>query len=359
VAASVPAIDRSAKVIVLGYHRFVKKVRHPSTEITAHDFEKQMQTLKDEGITVIPLKQFLAWRLGEEDIPHESAIITIDDGYDSAYTVAWPILRKLGYPFTLFLYTDYIAGGPKAGGASLSWEQVAEMRDAGVGIQSHTVSHADLRRKRHKGKDYEKWLWNELNGSKEMLERRLGIRVTALALPYGRYDAHVQEVAVKAGYELVFTVYGEKLSFDTPVNALGRYMIEANRPETFASAIKFDRVSGGIVGNARTTLDPASINPQPNDGATITEREPLISADLTSFGPVEAGSVAMRLSGVGLLPVKFNPVTHLATCKPANPLVPDHYTVIVSAKVAGRAMETRWKFSIVSASPSAVAKGSP
>jgi peptidoglycan/xylan/chitin deacetylase (PgdA/CDA1 family) len=67
-----------------------------------------MQTLKDNGITVIPMADFLAWRRGEKGIPEKAAIISIDDGYLSGYTVAWPILKKFGYPFTMFIYTDYI-----------------------------------------------------------------------------------------------------------------------------------------------------------------------------------------------------------------------------------------------------------
>jgi hypothetical protein len=52
------------------------------------------------------LKDFLAWRRGEKNIPARSAIITLDDGWNSTYETAWPILRKFGYPFTLFVYTD-------------------------------------------------------------------------------------------------------------------------------------------------------------------------------------------------------------------------------------------------------------
>ena len=140
-----PAVDHSAQVIVLGYHRFVDKVRHPDTEITPAEFEAQMQALKDQGIAVISMDDFLAWRHEQKSLPSRCAIITIDDGYNVGYTVAWPILKNFGYPFTMFIYTDYVRGGPKSGGGSITWEQLAEMRDAGVSIQSHTVSHPDLR----------------------------------------------------------------------------------------------------------------------------------------------------------------------------------------------------------------------
>ncbi len=237
-----PAVDHSAQIIVLGYHRFVDKVRHPDTEITPAEFEAQMQALKDQGITVISMEDVLAWRREQKSIPPRSALITIDDGYNVGYTVAWPILKKFGYPFTMFIYTDYVRGGPKSGGGSMTWEQLAEMRDAGVSIQSHTVSHPDLRRKKAGATQasYDDWLWNELHGSKAMLEEKLGINVTALALPYGLANDHVREVAAKVGYEMGFTVNGEKVGFSTPMEALGRYVVQANQPKLFKVATIFE-----------------------------------------------------------------------------------------------------------------------
>jgi len=85
----------------VGRYRFVEKVRHPDTEITPGGFETQMQTLSDDGVTVISLKDFLAWRRGERNIPAKSTILTIDNGYNSAYDVAWPILKGFGYSLHL------------------------------------------------------------------------------------------------------------------------------------------------------------------------------------------------------------------------------------------------------------------
>ena len=100
-----PVVDQTAQVLVFGWHRVVDKVRRPDTEITPRDFEKQMQELKDHGITVIGMQDLLAWKRGEKSIPPRCAILTLDDGWKSQYEVGWPILKKFGYPFTLFIYT--------------------------------------------------------------------------------------------------------------------------------------------------------------------------------------------------------------------------------------------------------------
>src|SRR3954471_2967645 len=97
-------VDQTAQVIIFCYHRLVDKIRYPGTEIRPADFEAEMKALKDHGITVIGMQDFLAWRRGEKNIPARSAIVTFDDGWKSQYDIAWPIMKKYGYPFTLFIY---------------------------------------------------------------------------------------------------------------------------------------------------------------------------------------------------------------------------------------------------------------
>ena len=135
----------------------------------------------------------------------------------------------------------------------MSWEQLGEMRDAGVDIQAHSVTHQDLRKppydrlaKRRLGQnEYEPWLENEVAGSKQTIEQKLGVKVNCFAVPYGFYNEHVKEIAMKAGYEALFTVYGQKLTYGSPTDSLGRYMIEANKPKVFAEAVNFSGMATG------------------------------------------------------------------------------------------------------------------
>ncbi len=341
------AINRNAQVIVLGYHRVMDQA-HGASDISKADFEAQMQQLKDQGITVIPLHDLLAWKRGEKDIPARSAVITMDDGWKSQYENAWPILQKYGYPFTLFVYTDYVKGGPKSGGQSLTWEQIAEMRDAGADIGGHTISHKDLRGKKGAAPtpDYDAWLWNELNGSKQIIEQRLGVKVEALALPFGFYNAHVQEVAKKAGYDAVFTVYGQKINHGSRNDALGRYMIEPGKPKIFASAINFG--AGGPVTTAEPVAEfaPRTLSTLPADNATITDPRPVIQANLSEFGDVDPASLSMRVSSLGAVNAKYDPATKTYTFQPPRKLLDNRYTVIVMGKAKDKRVEARWGFTV-------------
>ncbi|MBV9491653.1 MAG: polysaccharide deacetylase family protein [Verrucomicrobia bacterium] len=347
-AAATPSpaavVDRNAKVMVLCYHRFEDKPRD-TLAISPAEFRSQMQALKDSGISVISMKDFLAWRRSERSIPLKSCVITIDDGFVSGYTVAWPILKEYGYPCTLFIYTSYIG----AGGKSITWNQLAEMRDAGVDIESHTISHRDLRHA-PKGQDYQAWLHNEIYNSKAILEEKLGIKVSVFAFPYGTHNEAVRKTAMEAGYEALFTVYGQHMGIDAQADQLGRYAVESKQPNIFKAALDFGPDSDSGSGPVTMQLAAASMLTQPLNDEHISNLKPTIKANLASMGDVEPGSVEMRVSGFGLVPAQYDAKTKLVTYAFTQNLVPRTYTVIVAAKAGGRRVETRWNFTVDGAS---------
>jgi hypothetical protein len=109
-----------------------------------------------------------------------AAIITID--VDTFQGTKWRgrFSKNSAIPLPCSFYTDYIKEGPKFGGQSISWNQLAEMRDSGVDIESHTVSHGSLNARKGKtNEQYLTWLKSEIAGSKEMLEKNLGIQISS------------------------------------------------------------------------------------------------------------------------------------------------------------------------------------
>lgn len=355
------SINKSAAAIALCYHNIEDSPKMRALTISTAEFARQMQALKDNGFTVIGMQDFLAWRRGERDIPAKSAIITIDDGWISTYDNAWPILKKFGYPFTVFIYVNYV----NSGGKSMTWDQLAELRDAGVDIQSHTFTHGDLRSPfRPRSVDaktmaiikndvatlgLEGWMRKEIAGSKQELEKQLGIKVNVLAYPFGNFNQKVRELVKDAGYEAAFTVYGQQLRHGSPpIDLLGRYAVDASKPQIFyADALKM--VGGGLTGPAAPVanvaqLAAASMITQPMEGETISNDTPLISANLAAMGAVEPASVEMRVSGMGLVPAKYDPATKTVSYQVTQKLRDKDYSVILSARVQGKRVETRWTF---------------
>ncbi|MGA3171573.1 MAG: polysaccharide deacetylase family protein [Chthoniobacteraceae bacterium] len=364
VPAAATAINKSAAVIVLLYHRFEEHPRkNDSLAVTPEEFDKEMGEIKDAGFTVIPMQAFLAWRMGDKNIPAKSCIITIDDGYLSGYDTAWPILKKYSYPFTMFVYINYI----NSGGKSISWDQLAEMRDAGVDIESHTYSHSYLE---HPGygvdattrakveKDIqalgrEGWLHKEIFDSKKTLEQQLGIKVIAFAYPYGSgsNNPHIRELVKEAGYDLAFNVYGRRNGYTFPsFDQIGRYAIGgADAAKIFSDAMKM--VGGGEGGvpytePAYAELAAASMVTQPAEGSTISNTTPTIKANLATMGAIDPGSVKMRISGLGLVQATYDPVTRIVSYTVTTPLAKDTYYVFLDATLNGKQAETKWSFNV-------------
>jgi peptidoglycan/xylan/chitin deacetylase (PgdA/CDA1 family) len=347
-----PAIDLNAQVVIFGYHRFVNSIKHPDTEITPEAFEAQMKELKDKGVSVIGMQDFLAWKRGEKAIPARAAIVTLDDGWKSQYDVAWPILKKYGYPHTMFIYTEGVRGGHYGGGEAVSWEQLAEMRDAGIDIQAHSETHPDLRKpydkiakKKLSPPEYEQWLENEIGRSKRTLEEKLGIKVNCFAVPYGNINDRVRDVAKKEGYEAVFTVYGQRLVYNAPNNSLGRYLIEANKPKVFSEAVNF---SGATSGGAApvTEVGGSELSTQPANGETVKTALPLIKANLASMGPLDSGTVQMRVSGLGLVPATYDAKAQTIAYQVTQRLRDKTCTVFITAKSGDKKVEAHWAFTI-------------
>ena len=62
-------------------------------------------------------------------------------------------------------------------------------------IGSHSESHPYLTRITDSNT-----LWNEINGSKQILQDHLGITVNEFAYPFGLYDPAIVGLVQKAGY---------------------------------------------------------------------------------------------------------------------------------------------------------------
>lgn len=121
-------------------------------------------------------------------------LVTFDDGLVDNYTNAWPILKEKGLKAHFFIIVSKI-GVP----GYMNWEQIRELKDGGMIIGSHGMTHRILTELKDKDLD------DELVESKKILEDKLGQAVDYLSLPRGFYDKRVIEMAKKSGYKAVFT----------------------------------------------------------------------------------------------------------------------------------------------------------
>ncbi len=192
-------------VPILCYHNF-NPVKPGSMNLTPQTFEDQLKWLKQNGFTVIPLKEAVAYLQGQRDsLPPKSVVITLDDGWQSQYTYILPIAKKYNIPVTLFIYPETISEGKHA----MTWDELKSLQQTGLfDIESHTYSHPNFKQeKKHRSAaGYETFVQNELVNSKKILEEKLGTKITLLAWPFGIYDDYLQQQATKAGYTMAFSI---------------------------------------------------------------------------------------------------------------------------------------------------------
>ncbi len=216
-----PQEEKVIKVPILLYHHITDEAFSGGNEISLispYDFRLHMTALKVH-YTPISLRQYYEYVTctdGSVTIPDKPVIITFDDGYLSNYEIAYPILKELEIPATIFVVTDTVgemAGGGKVNYSHFTWEQAKEMEDSGfIDIQSHTASHKALATV-----DYSS-LVTELRKSKYTIEKNLGKECDMIAFPYGSYTDEVKAAAKSAGYKLQTLVDDKSTEEDFQVN---------------------------------------------------------------------------------------------------------------------------------------------
>lgn len=192
-----PAIAADHAVILM-YHN-VSSETPPSTSVTPEMFESHMRYLEQNGYRVMPLMNILQRLLAGETLPESSIAITFDDAYKSVYTQAWPSLAKRGWPFSVFVTTNYIGDGNNH---FMSWDNLREISHYGAEIGNHSRSHPHLVR-RYKNESSAHWkqrVTEEVTAAQHKLQAEIGDPIPAFAYPYGEFSSELKTLLVDLGY---------------------------------------------------------------------------------------------------------------------------------------------------------------
>jgi peptidoglycan/xylan/chitin deacetylase (PgdA/CDA1 family) len=159
-------------------------------------FERLVRALGAGGYRVMRLADAAAVLRSGGTLPERPLVITFDDGYRSVYQAAFPLLRALAMPATVFLAVGDAEEGSRCGAGDaktrlpsmegrpmLSWGEIREMQRGGISFGAHTLTHPDLTRLPPASVE------REMAASKAVLEEMLGEPVAGFAYPFGRYDA--------------------------------------------------------------------------------------------------------------------------------------------------------------------------
>lgn len=204
-----PASATSSAVVIM-YHRFGEG-EYPSTNTTLEQLDTHIAELKSGRYTVLPVAEIISRVIAGNDLPDRTVGITIDDAYRSVYTAAWPKFKAAGLPFTLFASTAHLDGGSAR---HMTWAQLREMHQAGVGVGHHTVSHL------HMARADTARIEQEITAAHARFEAELGYRPGLFAYPYGEASSSVIAMIEKAGFAAAFGQHSGVIG-----NTTGRYYL--------------------------------------------------------------------------------------------------------------------------------------
>lgn len=186
-----PAAAQGARqsAAIVNYQRFGED-RYPETSIGRRQFEAHLEELTNGRYTVRPVREIVETLFSGGSLANRTVGITVDDAYRSFYRVAWPLLKSSGLPLTLFVATDPVDQGLPG---YMTWDQIRELRDAGVTIGAHSASHPHL--VELGGAD----IRSEIEKSLGRLEAELGERPSLFSYPHGEMSHAVR--AIMATFE--------------------------------------------------------------------------------------------------------------------------------------------------------------
>ncbi len=153
-------------------------------------FHSQMKYLFENAFKVFLLEDLLQL----EQWPEDAVVLTFDDGHQSNYTVALPILEQFGFKAHFFITTDWI-NTP----GFLNTTEILKLVEKGMKIGSHGTSHSYFNEMGLSRAE------KELAQSKALLEHCTARSITSFSAPGGRINANTVKIAERIGYNLLCT----------------------------------------------------------------------------------------------------------------------------------------------------------
>jgi len=158
-------------------------------------FRRGMARLYESGYQTLSLLGAVDYLRRDAPFPGRSFVITFDDGYQTVYDEAFPVLQRYSMSATVFLTVgEKGAVQPGArlpsleGRSMLSWHEIREMQRWGIDFGAHTLTHPDLTRL-----SFDQ-LETEVCDSKAIIENALSAKAASFAYPYGHYDRRSCEI---------------------------------------------------------------------------------------------------------------------------------------------------------------------
>ncbi len=208
------------RVPVLMYHHIqpmsvAQKKKQTSLTVDDKIFGQQMRWLMDRGYKSIAAQDLASALLNKTSLPTKAVVITLDDGYEDAFTYAYPIAQQLGLKLNLMIPTGLL-NNPDY----LTWDQLKSMVNNGVAFaHNHTWSHASLAKAPMAKREF------EIDTAFLQLKNNLNADTKIFAYPYGSKNLASEQYLQKKGYIAAFSTIPGSLECTNQIMQLPRLRI--------------------------------------------------------------------------------------------------------------------------------------
>jgi biofilm PGA synthesis lipoprotein PgaB len=211
----------SNRVAVLEYHHIDPTASEYT--VTPEMFRQHLQALKANHYHVISMEQFIQFLKGRGKVPPDAVALTFDDGYESFYRYAYPILKKENMVATNFIIVSYLGTNP--GIPFLSWNEIVTMKKDGFSFYSHTYRQHDFaadrngkrlypltgplyladKQRMETGHEYEQRVKTDLAKADAIIQSKLGPQEKLFCFPHGRFSKPLLRLGNEEGISYFFS----------------------------------------------------------------------------------------------------------------------------------------------------------
>ncbi|MBY6187877.1 polysaccharide deacetylase family protein [Marinobacter hydrocarbonoclasticus] len=182
--------------VILQYHH-VSENTPASTSVTPAQFEEQMAYLADNQFNVVSLETVVDAIRAKTPLPPKTVAITFDDGYQNIYENGHPVLKRYGFPYTLF-----INPAPVGRANMMDWDTLKSLTEQGATIANHSWGHDHLIRRQgdESQAEWEARVRADIEKTEAIIAEKTGHNVKMLAYPYGEYNQALRRLLDHMGF---------------------------------------------------------------------------------------------------------------------------------------------------------------